>query len=1586
MGKANQVQKIYSLSPMQEGVLAHALMDQNLTAYFEHIVFTLKGNLDLDILEKTANTLVERYDIYRTIFVYQKVKKPKQVVLKQRSINLHFEDISHLEESEKVEFVEGFKKKDRVRGFDLTKDVLMRMSVFKTDIETYQVVWSEHLLLRDGWGFGIIAKDFFKIYRQLSNNEPLKLEKVYPFSDYIKWLEKQDQEEAVKYWREYLLDYNQLATLPKYREYHKPSGYEHEFVTFRVGEELTRDLENVAKNNQVTLNTVIQTIWGILLQRYNNTGDVVFGAVVSGRSSEIPGIEKMVGLFINTIPVRVKSTKTETFSSLAKKIHKAALSSQKYDYLPLAEVQSCTELKKGLIDHIVVFENYPLPKEIENLSKSMGEELTISNAQVDERTGFNFNVEITIENELVVKMYYNRLVYDKEFVKTIEGHFKRVANQIIVKSDISISQIDILTEKEREQILDDFNNTKTELAKVRTIHELFEEQVEKTPKEIAIIYENQIVTYEELNRKANQLAFQLRDKGVGPEIIVGLMTERSIEMIVGILGILKAGGVFLPIDPQYPIERIKYMLEDCNAGILLIQKHLFGINENVSVEVIDLEDNSLYQVEGQNLDVINNSTNLAYLIYTSGSTGKPKAVMVEHAGVVNILLALQKKYPLLKQDAYLLKTAYTFDVSVTELFGWFLDGGKVVILKQGEERDPKSILNVISEKSVTHINFVPSMLNAFINLLEENDIEKLRNLKYVFVAGEAISRKVVKSFYEKIKNVTFENLYGPTESTIYATGYSLADLKDEVNVPIGKPMPNIQTYVIDRNKNLQPIGVAGELVLSGAGLTRGYLNRNDLTGEKFVSNPFNLGQKMYKTGDLVRWLPDGNIEFLGRIDHQVKIRGFRIELGEIENQLLNHDLIKEAVVIAKNDQADIKYLCAYVVSDNSLDASSLRGYLLKVLPEYMIPSYFIRVDKLPVTASGKIDRKSLFELEGTIHTGKNYEPPRNELEEKIVELWQKVLEIEQIGINDSFFELGGHSIKAIQIVSNAVNLGIQLKINDIFQCQTVKCLSEHLTGTGNENENLISDCKEGEKLIFEKLKLLNKLYCCKVENKNYNILILEDMNITQSEIMNLIKEYFDESIYPHYIRYKQGSELKSEMNQKDFSKALDLEVGCTATIWEGLYPEIERMQTDFSQTLLSNRVIGKHSIAPIQKYHLMDSEFEMVGTIIRFDDYLNGEVLQRAVLHLLRTEELLRCVLIQENNEWLWKEYLSPEAVTIPYIDISNYSIVLQNEILQKMISEFYYKEYEIINSLPYRILLVKENMKDHLLILPFSHVAYDIMSSEILRSKVLKYYNYYKNEKAIANEQEHTYWDYIAQVKKGPQDISDEEIVELFEMDESDTYLQKINEIVQDHNCNNFTRFDIEIEKEIIVQGDDVDDTWQKTFALINNFCGSYFSISKVPLWVVNYGRYYEGKSYFNTVGEFIDIIPLLIDRKNNAIENLVKYAQDRIKLTATKNINFANLIFEEDNASFSETSSFVKQHIKEPIIMFNFQGKFEEQDLQTVKELIHDNMVLKNVNKIMFEVKYTESIIRIDLMLPYEEDIKKLQQIFEMEINKIL
>ncbi|MCP5106963.1 MAG: amino acid adenylation domain-containing protein [bacterium] len=947
MKEMEQLTDVYKLSPMQEGMLFHWLKEKNSFAYFEQTLLTLTGDIDEEVLEKSINLLIRRYDVLRTVFYFENLKQPLQIVLKERRLKMDYRDISHLKEEKREEYLEEFRRKDRERGFDLSKDLLMRVFLFKTGSAAYKLLWSSHHILMDGWCLGILFRDITTIYRSLSQpgagGVPRAPEPAVPFRKYIEWLEKQDKEKGLSWWKSYLEGCSRPVGLPAIGTGVPGDGggeYMSRKHTFEVGASLSGDLTQIARQSKVSLTSVFQILWGILLQKYNNTDDVVFGMVVSGRSPEVVGIESMVGLFINTVPLRIKRGENKTFRQLLSAVHRQTITAKTMEYLSLADIQAQSPLKNRLLDHLMVFQNYPVEENLKRAGKDRGTGFRVEAVKSFEQTGYDFNILIAPGKSISVTFNYNGARYPQDFIGRTALHFKYLMRQIAVNPEIDLEDLETITPEEKRQILSDFNKGCTGPG-ARTIHRLFEEQVDKTPDAAAVVMEHRHLTYKELNEKSGRPAARLREKGVGPECIVGLMVPRSLHWITGLLGILKAGGAFLPIDPGYPAERIRYMLADSRTGVLVSD----------DIEVID---NAALATHPTDPTQPTHPTQLSYVIYTSGTTGNPKGAMLEHKGPGNLKLFFEEELHIGPGDRVLQFAQITFDASVWEVLMALLTGACLYIAPAEAIENHRLFEDFLIKNGITAATLPPTYL---VHL----DTRRPYALRKLFAAGSESHMGLVNKWRDKTEYI---NAYGPTEITICAAWWKAADQAPAVEtapVPIGSPLPNTGIFVMNMDNRLQPVGVAGELCIFGTGLGRGYLNRVELTAETFTPHPLVGGERLYRTGDQGRWAMDGNIEFLGRLDSQVKIRGYRIELAEVEVRLLSHPAVKEAVVTAREDRGTGDYyLCAYIVWERAaLGTEELEEYLSFSLPRYMVPLHFVQLEKLPLTPTGKVDRGAL---------------------------------------------------------------------------------------------------------------------------------------------------------------------------------------------------------------------------------------------------------------------------------------------------------------------------------------------------------------------------------------------------------------------------------------------------------------------------------------------------------------------------------------------------------------------------------------------------------------------------------------------------
>lgn len=902
-----QIESIYPLSPMQEGMLFHTEYAPNSGVYFEQLVLTLGGNLNVSAFEQAWRQVVELHPILRTFFVWNNRQHPLQVVCKSVNLPWNIYDWRSLEEVEQKEHLEAFLQTERERGFELDKAPLMCCTLIQVADDNYQFVWSHHHLLMDGWCLPIVLKEVWAFYEAMNRGENLYLDAPPPYRNYIAWLRQQDKSAAEKFWRSILAGFTAPTPLVVDKLVGNLSQQKdiYDEQDIKLSATLTDALKEFARQNHLTLNTLVQGAWALLLSRYSGESDVVFGATVSGRPPALSGVESMVGLFINTLPVRVQiSPETELLSWL-KQLQAQQVEREQYSYSPLVEIQGISDVPRNLplFNSIVVFENYPVDS---SLLEGKGS-VEISNVKGFERTNYPLTVAVLPGRELSIQISYDTTRFDDDTVSRLIGHLQTLLSGIVAHPSGRVCELPLLTEMEKQQILVEWNDTAKEYPQDKCIHQLFEMAVERSPDSVAVVFEGEQLTYRELNARANQLAHHLRSLGVGPEVLVGICVERSFEMIIGLLGVLKAGGAYVPIDPAYPSERIAYMLDDSRLPVLLTQQKLVASLPEYQARVVCLDaDWSEISVMPE-LPPISDVTseNLAYVIYTSGSTGKPKGVLIAHQGLCNLAQVQIKLFDVQPNSSVLQFISFSFDASIGEIVTAICAGATLCLGTREELQPGQPLLRLLQEQGITHLTLVPSALAAL-------PIQELPALQTIIVGGEPCPPSLVAQW---AKGRRFFNAYGPTETTVCATVAQCFEGTGALS--IGRPIDNTQIYILDRYLQPVPISIPGELHIASVGLARGYLNRPDLTDEKFIPNPFcnEPDSRLYKTGDLARYLPDGNIEFLGRIDNQVKIRGFRIELGEIEAVLAQHPDVLKAVVICREDTPGNKRLVAYAVSN-----------------------------------------------------------------------------------------------------------------------------------------------------------------------------------------------------------------------------------------------------------------------------------------------------------------------------------------------------------------------------------------------------------------------------------------------------------------------------------------------------------------------------------------------------------------------------------------------------------------------------------------------------------------------------------------------
>ncbi|MEM8677504.1 MAG: amino acid adenylation domain-containing protein, partial [Cyanobacteria bacterium P01_G01_bin.67] len=974
MNKKN-IEDIFPLSPTQQGILFHSILNPDSDIYTPQICLTFEGNIEPNRIKQTWQEIINRHQVLRAAFRWEKKDKTFQVIYKQIELPWVTEDWHEYLESEQENKLQEFLIADKKQGFNLKQSPLIRIALIQLSATVYKLVWTQHHIILDGWSSSLILKEFFTIYNGLQCQNPI------PYGQYIAWLRQQDLEIAKDYWQTKLKGFVEPTCLKIYgQNLELESATKTESIELSI--ELSSKLKSFSKEHNLTLNTILQGAFAVLLARYTDSRDIVYGSTTSGRSQNLTNLESAVGLFINTLPMRVKLSDTESLLSWLGKLQQQQIDNLQYEYTPLAIIKDVSDIDRetALFENIFVFENYPL----DTKAIPSDRDFQVSGIDVKEannypltclvKTGSEISIEIQYKSDYALKDTATHKVsrrhrFDNITITKILNSYQYLLAQILESPQQKLGQLSILLPEE-EELIQSWQQTKVDYPLDKTIPELFLNQVNKTPDAIALIFEDKKYTYQELNEQADLLANHLIEIGVKPEIPVGIYLERSEKMAIAILAIIKAGGSYVPLDPIYPQNRIDFIIQDTGLNIILIQTKYQAkfIDNNLTIINLDFPSPPVSQSPSLPVSQSLHPNNPAYIIYTSGSTGKPKGVVNTHRSLVNRLLWMQDTYQLNSEDKVLQKTPFSFDVSVWEFFWTWLNGACLVIAKPEGHKDSNYLVELIDKEQITTLHFVPSMLEVF---LEESNISSCKSIKKVICSGEALPINTKNKFFNKL-NAELHNLYGPTEAAIDVTAHKCKQDKNNL-VPIGKAIANTQIYILNSQQQINPIGIPGELHIGGVGLSRGYLNRPDLTAEKFIPNPFNEGRRrkgdsvsrmqadgrsfsstppdslLYKTGDLACYLPDGNIQYLDRIDNNIKVRGFRIELGEIEAALEEYGAITKAVVIVRNDLGVNERIVAYVKGDRNLVqgisenliASKLRHYLELKLPYYMIPDDFI---------------------------------------------------------------------------------------------------------------------------------------------------------------------------------------------------------------------------------------------------------------------------------------------------------------------------------------------------------------------------------------------------------------------------------------------------------------------------------------------------------------------------------------------------------------------------------------------------------------------------------------------------------------------
>lgn len=1073
------IQDIYPLAPLQRGILFDSLASPETDVYLRQFVYSAHGFFDVDVFKAAWQQVISRHTSLRTSFVWEGIEECRQIVHDDADLPVTLEDWRALDPATQTQRLDSFLSKDRRLGLNLEQAPLMRFAVFHLADDEYRIVWTGHHVVFDGGSVDPLLRELSYFYEGRHEGRILELPQPRQYRDYIEWLSLQDMQQAEAFWRRELSDFSGSLLLPwscSFRS--KDSGRAEQ--RFAISKMLLASLQGLAREKHLTVNTLLQGSWGILLGRYGSSTDVIFGATLSVRPSSLPGAEEMVGLFINTLPVRARIDRGAKALPWLQRLQSRQAEARDYGYTALSDITKWSGIASGasLFESILVVENYSRKQSLPP-SSSAGAVAIRPMAEFG-TSNYPLNIIVAMGTEFVFRVSYEMGRLPSEMVGQIVRHWQVLLEGIVARPEEQIGVLPLLSAEERGQLLVEWNRTERQYPQ-QCVHELFEEQAKRNPEAVAIVYAEQRLNYRELNEKTARLARYLVESGIGVESRVGIYVHRSMEMMIALLGVLKAGGTYVPLDPGSPKERLEYLMKDAGIESVLVESNLIGNLPLAGVDIVEIDGagckrgwlEELGDVGLEEKEAKVGANNVAYILYTSGSTGKPKGVMVSQSALSNYIRHAVAEYLGNEIEGSVVNSALGFDATLTTLLPPLVVGKSVELLSEDESTLSQLAHRLFVGETARLFKITPTHLQAL--EYEERAVEAGKAFHRVVIGGEQLGAERLKKWKsELLPNAIFVNEYGPTETVV---GCSISTLVDdagleelselvETAVPIGRPIENTQLYVLEGEEHLQlqPPGSEGELYIGGEGLAHGYLNQPDLTAERFIPNPFTEkeGSRLYRTGDLVKRLPNGQLLFVGRRDEQVKIRGFRIELGEIEHRLTEVAGVSAAAVIAREDEAGEKRLVAYVVPSGreweqgevvKAKDEVIREYrevLAARLPGYMVPTQFALVKELPRTANGKLDRHALASVAQPNPPAEGIKlRPRNGIEARILQMWTSILGVEGIGVRDDFFELGGDSIKAMMLMSRLTQLtGKSIPVKTIFEHRTIERIAGALLSGG----------------------------------------------------------------------------------------------------------------------------------------------------------------------------------------------------------------------------------------------------------------------------------------------------------------------------------------------------------------------------------------------------------------------------------------------------------------------------------------------------------------------------------------------------------
>lgn len=1114
------IEDIYPLTPMQEGMLFHTLMAPHTGVYLMQDRFELEGWVNVDAFHEAWNHIVQRHPVLRTGFVWETKTVPHQIVHKKLDAPFEYFDWRDQPKPVQERRLDALLRAELTEGFDLMRPPLLRLRLFRVSEKHYRFVRSHHHILLDAWCTSLILTEFKSSYDALAADNAPDRTAAAPFSNYIAWLQKQDATAEESFWRHYLAKFAEPTPLVVDCPLAATEQTEVADIAVQLSTTATRKLNELARCSRLTPNTFVQGAWALLLSRYSGAGEVLFGITVTGRPADLANVDNILGLFINALPLRVSVDPKQPVQAFLQGLLRQNLDMRQYEQTALTRIQSWCELPRGqdIFQHLLTFENAPVDPKLRQRTGSFW----FSDVTVRTHTNYPITIMAIPDDRLHLQISYQTARFKAATIERMLRHFNNLLEDMIEHPDKLTGELAMLAEAEHRQILLDWNQTEHRYSEPRDMAALFETQAALTPDAIAAAFQGQALTYFELNKRVNRVAHALLSEGVGPETLIAVFNDRGNDYLVMMLSVFKAGSAYLPLDPSHPDGRIAQVLKESGVELILTGASCFerasaladragesmeagdrGVPDAVTTapmltlrapallnlqllsrpEVLILDELESCGNETENPPKRHISDNLAFVIFTSGSTGMPKGAMVEYQGMFNNLITKVPALGLTERDAIAQTAGQCFDISVWQHLTALVCGARVEIFPDEIVKEPNRLLSQLAERGITILEAVPSMIQALLEIADE--AVELPKLRWLIACGEVFPPELCRRWMQRFAHVKVLNAYGPAECSDDVSYYEVPARPGEADtiVPIGRPVHNTRLYLLDCWMEPVPIGVPGEICVAGIQVGRGYLNRPDLTAEKFIPDPFDeAGTRLYRTGDLGRYREDGTIEFLGRIDNQVKIRGVRIEPGEIEAQLLSFPQVEQALVTVREDGVSGKRLVAYVVCSEvesngdpellaadigSLAVGKLRDHLSARLPSAMMPSAFVQLDAMPLSANGKIDRKALPEPDMTGQSRRAYVAPRNPTETMLADIWKEVLGIGRVGMADNFFELGGHSLLAVQVLSRIRRVfGVEMSLRRLFDASTIEALALRVEELLIEQLDSLSE-EEAEALLTD---------------------------------------------------------------------------------------------------------------------------------------------------------------------------------------------------------------------------------------------------------------------------------------------------------------------------------------------------------------------------------------------------------------------------------------------------------------------------------------------------------------------------------------